>query len=139
MDSENSKTSDPHRLLVNLSDKINLKRSDKYVALSNPSIYYTWKITKKVIQRQQIWNISCDVDWRILIAWWIKFCIRYLRLFWICVKKDETVADNPSIRIHVNKIETRITFKIKAGSYIELLTTKIMKLFRSTKNKVTKD
>ena len=62
-----------------------------------------------------------------------------MRLFWICVKKDETVADNPSIRIHVNKIETRITFKIKAGSYIELLTTKIMKLFRSTKNKVTKD
>ena len=41
MDSENSKTSDPHRLLVNFSDKINLKRSDKYVALSNPSIYYT--------------------------------------------------------------------------------------------------
>ena len=41
MDSENSKTSDPHRILVNLSDKINLKRSDKYVALSNLSIYYT--------------------------------------------------------------------------------------------------
>ena len=40
MDSENSKTSDPHRLLVNLADKINLKRSDKYVALSNLSIYY---------------------------------------------------------------------------------------------------
>ena len=41
--SENSKTSDPHRLLPNLTDKINLKRSDKYVALSNLSIYYTWK------------------------------------------------------------------------------------------------
>ena len=38
--SENSKTSDPHRLLFNLTDKINLKRSDKYVALSNLSIYY---------------------------------------------------------------------------------------------------
>ena len=38
MNSENSKTSDPHRLLLNLSDKINLKRSDKYVALSNLSI-----------------------------------------------------------------------------------------------------
>ena len=35
MNSENSKTSDPHRLLLNLTDKINLKRSDKYVALSN--------------------------------------------------------------------------------------------------------
>ena len=39
MNSENSKTSDPHRLLLNLSDKINLKRRDKYVALSNLSIY----------------------------------------------------------------------------------------------------
>ena len=47
MNSENSKTSHPHRLLLNLSDKINLKRSDKYVALSNLSIYYTWKNIKK--------------------------------------------------------------------------------------------
>ena len=47
MNYENSKTSDPHRLLLNLSDKINLKRSDKYVALSNLSIYYKWKNIKK--------------------------------------------------------------------------------------------
>ena len=47
MISENSKTSHLHRLLFNLSDKINLKRSDKYVDLSNLSIYYTWKNIKK--------------------------------------------------------------------------------------------
>ena len=47
MNSENSKTSDPHRLLINLPDKINLKRSDKYLALSNLSIYYIWKNIKK--------------------------------------------------------------------------------------------
>ena len=41
MNSGNSKTSNPHRLLVNLNDKINLKRSDTIVALSNLSIYYT--------------------------------------------------------------------------------------------------
>ena len=41
------KTSDSHRLLLNLADKINLKESDKYVALSNLSIYYTWKSIKK--------------------------------------------------------------------------------------------
>ena len=41
MYSENSKTSDIHRLLLNLFDKINLKRSDKYDALSNLSIYYS--------------------------------------------------------------------------------------------------
>ena len=42
MTSKNSETSDPHRLLLNLSDKINLERSDKYVALTNLSISYTW-------------------------------------------------------------------------------------------------
>ena len=47
MNSENSKTSDLHRLLLNLIDKINLSRSVKYVALSNLSIYYTWKNIKK--------------------------------------------------------------------------------------------
>ena len=40
MNSGNSKTFDPHRLLLNPSDKINLKRRDKYVVLSNLSIYY---------------------------------------------------------------------------------------------------
>ena len=43
MNSENSKTSDPHRLLLNLSDKKDLKGSDKYASLSNFSIYYIWK------------------------------------------------------------------------------------------------
>ena len=47
MNSGNSKTSDPQRLLPNLTDKINLKRSDEYVALSNLRIYYTWKNIKK--------------------------------------------------------------------------------------------
>ena len=47
MNSENRKTSDLHRQLPNLSDKINLERSDKYVGLSNLSIYYTWKNIKK--------------------------------------------------------------------------------------------
>ena len=42
MNSDNSLISDPHRLLLNISDKVNLKRSDKYVALSNVGIYYTW-------------------------------------------------------------------------------------------------
>ena len=47
MNSENSKMFDPHRLLLNISDKINVKRSDEYVALSNLNIYYTWENIKK--------------------------------------------------------------------------------------------
>ena len=46
MNSENSKTSDAHRLRLNLADKIDIRRSDKHVALSDISIYYTWKNIK---------------------------------------------------------------------------------------------
>ena len=47
MKSKSSETSDPYRLLLDLTDKINFKRSDKYVALSNLSMYYIWKNIKK--------------------------------------------------------------------------------------------
>ena len=47
MNFENSKTSDSHKLLFNLTDKIDLRRKDKYIALSNISIYYIWKNIKK--------------------------------------------------------------------------------------------
>ena len=47
MNSENSKTADAHRLLLNISDKIRLRRSGKYVALLNLSIYDTWKNINK--------------------------------------------------------------------------------------------
>ena len=43
INSKNSKTSDPHRLLLNLTNKIDFRRKDKYIALSYVSIYYTWK------------------------------------------------------------------------------------------------
>ena len=47
MNSESIKTSDHNRLLINLTDKIDLRRKDRYIALSNLSIYYTWKNIKK--------------------------------------------------------------------------------------------
>ena len=52
MNSKISKISEAHRILLNLADKINLKKNNKYVTLSNLSIYYTWKKIKKVIQKQ---------------------------------------------------------------------------------------
>ena len=51
MNSENSITTNPHRLLLNLTDKIDLRKSDKCVTLSNLSIYHTWKNIKKIIQK----------------------------------------------------------------------------------------
>ena len=54
INSKNSEKSDPRRLLLSLTDKLNLKKIDKYVALSNLSIYEIWKKKKKkkVIQKQ---------------------------------------------------------------------------------------
>ena len=49
------------------------------------------------------------------------------------------MANNPSIRIHINKTENRIAFKIKTGYYLEFLTPEIMKLLGSTNNKITKN
>ena len=53
VNSENCKTSDPHRILLNLKDKLNLRRSNKYVALSNVGIYYTWKNIKKSYENNE--------------------------------------------------------------------------------------
>ena len=75
--SKNSKTSDPYRLLVNLTFEINLKRSDKYVALSNISIYYTWKKLKSSYKKKK----TSSVEQAIPIKSWIMFFIRYSRLF----------------------------------------------------------
>ena len=49
MNTRNSQTSDPRRLLLNLTDKIDLRRKDKYITLSNLSVCYTWNNKKEVI------------------------------------------------------------------------------------------
>ena len=53
-------------------------------------------------------------------------------------KKNNENFDDLLIRIYVNKIENRITLKIKTG-YLELLKPETMKLRGSTENKITKD
>ena len=43
INTENSKTNEPHRFELDLTDKLNLKNSNKNMALANLSIHYTWK------------------------------------------------------------------------------------------------
>ena len=57
----------------------------------------------------------------------------------VSLKKRNENVDNPSIRIYVNKIENRITLKIKKGYYFELLASETKKLPGSTESKITKD
>ena len=77
------------------------------------------------------------MEWRIWITWWIIFYIRYSIIFWIYIKKKHREkADNPSIRIYTNKIENRITLKIKTGYYLELLSLATMRLLGCTMSKI---
>ena len=138
MNSENSKTSDSHRLLLNFLNEINLNRSDKYVALSNLSIYYTYKNIKEFYKNNEF-KISFP-------TWTEEFELPdgsnsvsdIHNYFQNILKKHETVTDNLSIMVSVNKIENRITFKIKTELYLELLMPETMKLLGSTKSKITK-
>ena len=57
----------------------------------------------------------------------------------VFLKKHSESVDNPSIKIYINKIENRATFKIKKGYYLELLTPQTMKLLGSTESNITKD
>ena len=54
-------------------------------------------------------------------------------------EKHETLTDNFPIRIYINKIESRITFKIKRMYYLEFLIPETMELLGSTKNKIIED
>ena len=55
------------------------------------------------------------------------------------LRKHSESVDNPPIRIYVNRIENRITFKTKSGYYLELLTPETMKLLGSAESKITKN
>ena len=138
MNSENSKTSDSHRLLLNFLNKINLNRSDKYVALSNLSIYYTYKNVKESYKNN---------EFKISFPTWTEefelpdgsYSVSDIHnYFQNILKQHETVTDNLSIMVSVNKIENRIMFKIKTELYLELLMPETVKLLGSTKSKITK-
>ena len=135
INSENSRTSEYHVLVLKLIDKLDL-RNQKSVALSNLSNSDTWKNIKSSYNNNRF-KISAP-------TWSDEFVLPdtlYLisdiqDYFEYTLKKHNENVDNPSIRIYVNKIENRITFKIKNGYYLELLTPETMKLLGSTESKI---
>ena len=67
MNNENSKTSEPHRFKLDLTDKLNLENPKKNTALANLSIYYTWKNIKSEYNNNEFkisaptWNHTFDL------------------------------------------------------------------------------
>ena len=139
MNSENSRTSEYHVLLLKLTDKLDLRRGQKTVALSNLSIYYTWKNIRSSYNNNKFkisaptWSEEFELPDGSYSVPDIQDYFEY------SLKKHSENVDNPSTRIYVNKIKTRITFKIKNGYYLKLLTPETMKLPGNTESKITKD
>ena len=139
MNSENSRTSEYNVLVLRLTDKLDLRRGQKSVALSNLSVYYTWKNIKSLYNNNEF-KISAPIwsdEFELPDGSYSKSDIQ--DYFEYILKKHCENVDNPSIRIHVNKIEYRITFRIKNGYYLEILTLETMKLLGSPESKITKD
>ena len=139
MNSENSKTSDPHRLLLNLTDKIGLRRKYKYIALSNLSIYYTCKNIKKSYKSDKFKISAPTQNKEFKLPDGTYFVSGIQEYFEYILKKRGEKTVNPSIKTHINIIENGIIFKIKTGYYLEILTIETMKLLRSTKSNITKN
>ena len=139
MNSENSKTSENNVLVLKLTDKLDLRRGQKTIALSNLSIYYTWKNVKSSYNNNKFkisaptWSEEFELPDGSYSISDIQDYFEYI------LKKHSESVDNPSIRMYINRIENRITFKIKNGYYLELLTPETMKLLGSAENKITKD
>ena len=139
MNSENSKTSEYHVLVLKLTDKLDLKRGQKTVALSNLSIYYTWKNVKSSYNNNKFkmsvptWSEEFDLPDGSYSVSDIQEYFEYI------LKKHGESVDNPSIRMYINRSENRITFKIKNRYYFELLTPESVKSLGSTESKITKD
>ena len=133
MNSENSRTPEYHVLTHKLTDKLDLRRGQKTVALSNLSIYYTWKNIKSSYNNNKF-KISAPT-WSEELPDGSYSVSDIQDYFEYILKKHSESVDNPSIIIYVNKIGNRISFKIKNGYYLELLTPETMKLLGSTENK----
>ena len=139
MSSENSKTSKLHVLILKLTNKLDLRIGEKTIALSNLSIYYKRRNTKSSYNNNKVkisaptWNEKIELPDGSYSVSDIQYYFEYI------LKKQEEDIDKPLGQLYVNKIENRVTFKIKNWYSLEILTPETIKLLGSTENKITQD
>ena len=134
MNTENSKTNEPHKSFLNLSQRLDIRSSYKHVALQNLSICYTWKNIRQQLKNNKLKIIAPRRNNKFEspdFSYSVTDIQDYIELI---IKKHETFPTNPPIHIYINRINNRLVLKIKDGYKLELQTPETMKLFGSTKN-----
>ena len=133
MDTENCKTSEPHRFKLDLTDKLNLKNPNKNMALANLSIYYTWKNIKSEYNNKfkisaPTWNDTFDLpDGSYSIA-------DIQDYFEFIIKKHKILTANPPVQIYPNTIKNRTVFN-KNRLQIRIVTSTNNKIVRKWKKR----
>ena len=136
MNNLNSKTNESSKFMYQFTDNLNLKNPNKNMELANLSIYCTWKNIKYEYNNKKsklsapTWNDTFDLPDGSYSISAVQDYFEYI------IKKHERIADNPPVQIYVNKIKSRIVFKIKTGYKLELLTNETMQLLRSLKKDI---
>ena len=99
MNSENSKSSKPHVLILKLNDKLDLRRGEKILMLSNLTIYYTWKNIKSSYKNNKFkilaptWNDKFELPGGSYSVPNIQDYFEYI------LKKHGENTDKPSVQI----------------------------------------
>ena len=130
---ENSKMNETNKLVLNMSYKLDLKSSNRHVAFSK-LINYTWKNIRKQYENNKlkiigpVWNDEFELPDGSYSVSDIKDHVEYI------IKKNEIWATIPPIHVYINRINSRLVFKIKDGYKLELQTPEKINLFDSTKN-----
>ena len=133
INSENSKTSKSHFLLLKLTNKLDLRIGEKVIPSPNFSIYYIWKNIKGSYNNNKFkisvptWNDEFELP---DVSYSVSDIQDYFK--YILEKHGENIE-------YVNKIKNRITCKVKKAYSLELLTPEAIKLVESTKNEITED
>ena len=116
-----------------MSQRLELKSSNKHVALQNLSTYHTWKNIRKQYRNNELkiigptWNDEFELQESSYYVSDIQNYIEYT------IKKHKTLTAIPHINVYINRINKWLVFKIKDGYKLELEMPETMKLFCSTK------
>ena len=115
VNTKNSKTSEPHKFVLNLSQRLDLRKSNKHVIFQDLSIYYTCKNIRKQYTNNKLkiipptWTDEFELPDGSYSVSEIKDYIEYI------IKKHETLKSIPPIHVYISTINNRLVLKIKEG------------------------
>ena len=111
MNTDNSETNEPYKFVLNLSQRLDLRSSNKHITLQNLSIYYIRKQFKnnKLKAIVPTWNNEFELPDGFYFVLDIQGCFEFI------IKKHEILTKIPPIHVYIDRINNGLVFKTKDG------------------------